>query len=104
MSGRLVITPESVTWVRSMTGRARDLTGAECIGERLLDPATEMTLTLPGNYQGEILKAITLHANGTYVELVTQVQFLEILRYSVARAPRAHGSDTDRPAGLAETS
>jgi hypothetical protein len=97
MSGRVVISPESVTWVRPMTGRARDLTGAECTGERLLDPAAEMTLTLPGNYRAEILKAMTLHANGTYVELVTQVQFLEILRYSVARTPRARGTDTDRP-------
>jgi hypothetical protein len=89
MTGRVVITPESVTWVRSMTGRARDLTGAECTGERLLDPAVEMTLTLPRYYQGEILRAITLHANGTCVELVTQVQFLDILRYSLARTPRA---------------
>jgi hypothetical protein len=82
-----------------MTGRARDLTGADCAGERLIDPRTEMTLTLPGNYRGEIFKAITLHANGTYVDLVTQVQFLEILRTSVARTPRARGSDTDRPEG-----
>lgn len=102
ISGRVVITPESVKWVRSMTGRARDLTGAEYTGERLLDPRTEMTLTLPGNYQGEILKAITLHAKGTYVELVTQVQFLETLRYSVARTARVRG--TGRPAGFAETS
>jgi hypothetical protein len=92
MSGRVVITPEQVTWVRSMTRRACDLTGAECVGERPLDPGTEMTLTLPRYYQGEILRVITLHANGTYVELVTQVQFLEILRHSVARTPRlTHG-------------
>jgi hypothetical protein len=104
MSGRAVIAPGSVTWVRSTTGRSRDLTGAECTSERLLDPATEMTLNLPGNYRGEILKPITLLANGTYVELVTQVQFLEILRVSVARTTRVRGSDTDRPAGLAATS
>jgi hypothetical protein len=89
MSGRVVITPESVTWVRRMTGRARDLTGAVCTGERPLDPGyTEMTLTVPKYYQGEILRVVTLHANGTDVELVTQVQFLEILRYSVARTER----------------
>jgi len=89
MSGRVEITPQSVTWVRRMTGRARDLTDAECTGERLLDLGySEMTLTVPKYYQGEILRVITLRANGTDVELVTQVQFLEILRYSVARTPR----------------
>lgn len=38
MRGRVVITPESVIWVRRMTGRARDLTGAEWADERPLDP------------------------------------------------------------------
>jgi hypothetical protein len=90
MTGRVVITPESVTWVRSMTGRARDLSGAECTGERLLDPGTEMTLTIPRYCLGEILRVITLHSNGTYLELVTQVQFLDILRSSVARTPQVN--------------
>jgi hypothetical protein len=84
MGGRVVMTPESVTWVRSVPGQARDITGAECTAERLLAPGTEMTLILPRSYRGEILGVITLHANGTYVELVTQVQFLDILRHSLA--------------------
>jgi hypothetical protein len=33
MGGRVVITPESVIW-RQMTGRGRDLTGAERTAER----------------------------------------------------------------------
>jgi hypothetical protein len=92
LSGQVVITPESVIWHRT-PGRARDLTGAECTAERRPDPSyTEMTLTMPRLYQGEPLRVITLHANGTWVELVTQVQLLEILRYSLARTPSIHGS------------
>jgi hypothetical protein len=105
MSGRVVITPESVTWVRRMTGRARDLTGAECTGERLPDPGyRDLTLIMPRYYRGEIVRVITLHANGTDVELVAQVQLLEILRYSVASTRWMRGDGTGRPAGSSETS
>ena len=105
ISGQVVITPESVIWVRGMAGRARDLTGAVCTGERRLDPGyTEMTLTVPRSYKGEILKVITLHTNGTDVELVTQVRFLEVLRFSLAQTPSMHGSGTSRLAGSGETS
>jgi hypothetical protein len=87
LRGQVVITPESVMWHRTRGG-ARDLTGAQCTAERRPDPSyTEMTLTMPHLYQGEPLRVITLHANGTDVELVTQVQLLEILRYSLARTP-----------------
>jgi hypothetical protein len=87
LRGRVVITPESVMWHRT-GGGARDLTGAQCTAERRPDPSyTEMTLTMPRIYQGEPLMVITLHANGTDVELVTQAQLLEILRYSLARTP-----------------
>ena len=102
-----MITPKSVVWVRRMTGQTRDLTG-ECDGERQPDRGyTEMTLTVPSSYKGEILRVLTLHASGTDVELITQVQQLEILRYSLARTPGAHSSTVavlagslDRP-GLA---
>jgi hypothetical protein len=101
MSGRVVITAESAIWVRSMTGRARDLTGAECTGERRLDPGyTEMTLTVPSSYRGERLRVITLRTNGADVELVTHVQVLEVLRFSLARIPRMHGSGTAGSLGL----
>jgi hypothetical protein len=100
----VVITPESVIWHRT-AGRARDLIGAQCTAERQPDPSyTEMTLTMPRLYQGEPLRVITLHANGTDVELVTQVQLLEILRYSLARTPSIRGSDTGRLGGSTETS
>jgi hypothetical protein len=96
ISGRVVITPESVIWVRGRAGRARDLTGAVCTGERRLDPGyTEMTLTVPSSYKGEILKVLTLHTNGTDVELITQVQLLEVLRFSLARTPGMHAIPPD---------
>jgi hypothetical protein len=44
-----------------------------------------MTLTMPRLYRGEPLRVITLHASGTDVELITQVQLVEILRYTQAR-------------------
>jgi hypothetical protein len=104
LRGQVVITPVSVTWRRT-TGGARDLTGAECTGERRTDPSyTEMTLTMPSLYQGEPLRVITLHANGKDVELVTQVQLLEILRYSLARTPSIHSSDAGRLGGSSPTS
>lgn len=63
-----------------------------------------MTLTVPASYKGEALRVITLHTNGTDVELVTQVQLLEVLRFSLARTQRMHGSGTGRLAGSGETS
>lgn len=104
LTGQVVITPESVIWRRT-AGRARDLTGAECTGDRRPDPSyTEMTLTMPRLYMGEHLKVITLHVNGTDVELVAQVQLVEILRYSLARTPSIHKSGTGPIAGPSETS
>jgi hypothetical protein len=80
-----VITPQSVIWVRRMTGQARDLTEADCTAERRLDPAyRDMTLTVPDSYQGEALSVIQLDADGADVELVTQVQLIEVLRYRLA--------------------
>jgi len=83
--GLIVITPQSVTWTRSMTGRSRDLTGAQVTGERRQDGLTEMTLTLPGSYRGENVRVIQLRANGTDVELAAPAQLLEVLRYTLAR-------------------
>jgi hypothetical protein len=92
LNGQVVITPVSVIW-RRRTGGTRDLTGAECTGERRPDPSyTEMTLTTPPLYQGEPLRVIRLHVTGKDMELVTQVQLLEILRYSLARSASIHGS------------
>jgi len=104
LSGKVVITPESVIWRRT-AGGTRDLTGAQCTGERRTDPSyTEMSLTMPQLYQGEPLRVITLHVNGNDVEVVTQVQLLEILRYSLARTPSIHGSDAGRLDGSGATS
>jgi hypothetical protein len=67
--GRVKITPQSVIWV-PLTGRTRDLTGAQCTGGRQIDPTyTEMTLSLPSYYKGENVRVITLHAGGTDIEL-----------------------------------
>jgi hypothetical protein len=105
MSGRVVITPGSVLWVRGITGRKRDLTGAECTGERHPDPGyREMTLTVPSSYKGEALRVITLHADGTDVELITQAQLLEVLRSSLARTSRTRGSSASLPAGSGDSS
>jgi hypothetical protein len=83
--GRVKITPQSVTW-EPMTGRARDLTGAQCAGDRRIDTTyTEMTLTLPSYYKGENVRVITLHADGTDIELAAPARLLEIIRYSLAR-------------------
>lgn len=83
--GRVKITPRSVAWV-PLTGRARDLTGAQCTGSRQIDPTyTEMTLSLPSYYKGENVRVITLHAGGTDVELAAPARLLEIIRYSLAR-------------------
>lgn len=99
-----MIISQSVVWVRRMTGRARYLTGAECTGERRPDPGyREMTLTVPSSYKGELLGVLTLNANGSEVEVITQVQQLEIPRYSLASTSRLHGSGTGRLAGSAET-
>lgn len=60
-----------------MTGQTRDLTGAQCAGKRQPDRGyTEMTLTVPNSYKGEIPRVFTLQASGTDVELITQVQRL----------------------------
>jgi hypothetical protein len=83
--GRVKITPQSVIWV-PLTGRARDLTGAQCTGGRRIDTTyTEMTLSLPSYYKGENVRVITLHADGTDIELAAPAQLLEIIRYSLAR-------------------
>jgi hypothetical protein len=83
--GRVKITPQSVVWV-PLTGRARDLTGAQCTGGRQIDPTyTEMTLSLPSYYRGENVRVITLHAGGTDIELAAPAKLLEIIRYSLAR-------------------
>ena len=88
--GRVKITPQSVIWV-PLTGRARDLTGAQCTGGRQIDPTyTEMTLSLPSYYKGENVRVITLHAGGADIELAAPAQLLEMIRYSLARtAPGA---------------
>lgn len=65
LSGHVEITPQTVVWVRQLTGRRRDLTGAHCTGERLPDRSyTEMTLTVPASYKGEILRVLRLKAGG----------------------------------------
>lgn len=83
--GRVKVTPESVTWV-PLTGRARDLTGAQVTGGRRIDTTyTEITLNLPSYYQGENVRVITLHAGGTDIELAAPARLLEIIRYTLAR-------------------
>jgi hypothetical protein len=83
--GRVKITPQSVIWV-PLTGRARDLTGAQCTGGRQIDPTyTEMTLSLPSYYKGENIRVITLDSGGTDIELAAPAQLLDIIRYSLAR-------------------
>jgi len=84
--GRVVMTAGSVTWVRRMTGRSVDLTGAQCTGRRQPDRGyKDMTLTLPGYYKGELLGVITLDANGTGRELAAPARLIEVLQYSLAR-------------------
>jgi hypothetical protein len=79
------LTSQSVVWV-PLTGRARDLTGAQCTGDRRIDTTyTEMTLSLPSYYKGENVRVITLHAGGTDLELAAPARLLEIIRYSLAR-------------------
>jgi hypothetical protein len=81
--GRVKITPRSVVWV-PLTGRARDLAGAQCTGSRQIDPTyTEMTLSLPSYYKGEDVRVMTLHAGGTDIELAAPARLLEIIRYSL---------------------
>lgn len=93
----MVITPVSVVWVRRMTRRARNLTGAQCTGERRPNSlVADMTLTLPNYCQGEILGVIALCANGADVENAASAQLLEILRYSLAKTPWAQGTGTGR--------
>jgi hypothetical protein len=58
-----------------------------------------MALTGPHGYRGEPLRVLTLHVNGTDVELITQVQLIEIDRYSLARTPSIHGSSAGRASG-----
>jgi hypothetical protein len=83
--GRVKITPQSVIWV-PLTGRARDLTAAQCTGDRRIDTTyTEITLNLPSYYEGENVRVITLHAGGTDIELAAPARLLEIIRYSLAR-------------------
>jgi len=79
------ITSKAVAWA-PLAGRGRDLTGAQCTGGRRIDRTyTEMTLRLPAYYQGESVRVITLHADGTDIELAAPAQLLEIIRYSLAR-------------------
>jgi hypothetical protein len=74
-----------VVWV-PLTGRARDLTAAQCTGDRRIDTTyTEITLNLPSYYEGENVRVITLHAGGTDIELAAPARLLEIIRYSLAR-------------------
>lgn len=83
--GRVVINAGSVIWVRRITGRSTGLTGAQCTGQRKPDPGyKDMTLTLPGYYNGEGLGVITMQANGAGLELAAPTRLLEILRYSLA--------------------
>jgi hypothetical protein len=83
--GRVKITPQSVIWV-PLTGRARDLTAAQCTGDRRIDTTyTEITLNLPSYYKGENVRVIMLHAGGTDIELAAPARLLEIIRYSLAR-------------------
>ena len=83
--GRVKITPQSVVWV-PLTGRARDLTGAQCTSGRQIDPTySEITLSLPSYYKGENVRVITLHAGETDIELAAPAQLLDIIRYSLAR-------------------
>jgi hypothetical protein len=83
--GRVKITPQSVIWV-PVTGRARDLTAAQCTGDRRIDTTyTEITLNLPSYYNGENVRVITLHAGGSDIELAAPARLLEIIRYSLAR-------------------
>jgi hypothetical protein len=86
MYGRMMITPQSVLWVRRVNGRARDLTGAQCGSERKSEPAyTEMTLSVPDVYKGENVRVLTVHVNGADVELAAPASLLEIIRYAVGR-------------------
>ena len=89
--GRVMITPQSVVWIARMTGRTRDLTGAQCTGSRRPERAfTEASLSLPFDYRGENVRIIKLHADGTDIELAAPARLLEIIRYSLARtAPGA---------------
>ncbi|HUA43347.1 MAG TPA: hypothetical protein VMA32_17360 [Streptosporangiaceae bacterium] len=89
--GRVRITPYSVTWTRGASGRTRDLTGAQCTGERQGDRGdATANLRLPDYYKGEDIRVITLHAGGTDVELAAPAPLLEILRYSVAKTAVPH--------------
>ena len=90
LSGRVMITPESVVWTRSVTRSARDLSRARCTGERKRDPSyTEMSLTIPTSYRGENIRVLTLRADGAAdgadVELAAPAQLLDIIRYSLGR-------------------
>lgn len=86
MYGRMMITPQSVVWVRRVNGRARDLTGAQCGSERKPDRGyTEMTLSVPACYRGENVQVLTLHVNGADVELAAPARLLEVIRYAVGR-------------------
>jgi hypothetical protein len=86
MDAQLMPAPANgLIWTRRMTGRARDLGGAQCTHERKPDLGyTDASLTLPSYYKGENLRVITLHASETDVELAAPAQLLEILLYSVA--------------------
>jgi hypothetical protein len=89
--GRVRITPYSVVWARGTSGRTRDLTGAQCAGDRPRDRSyADAGLRLPDYYKGENIRVITLHAGGTDVELAAPAPLLEILRYSVAKTTVPH--------------
>ena len=87
--GRVMITPQSVVWMGRLTRRARDLTGAQCIGDRRPEPAfSEASLRLPAAYRGGNVRVIKLHADGTDIELAAPARLLEIILYSLARITR----------------
>jgi hypothetical protein len=87
--GRVIITPQSIVWMGRITGRARDLTGAQCIGDRRPEPAfSEVTLRLPSDYRGENVRIIKLHADGADIELAAPARLLGIILYSLARITR----------------
>ena len=79
------ITPQSLVWV-PVIGRARDLTDAQCAGERAIDWIyADMTLRLPSSYKGENVRVMTLRSDGIDLELAAPAQLLEIIRYRLAR-------------------
>lgn len=87
--GRVMITPQSVVWTGRITRRARDLTGAQYLGDRRPEPAfSEVTLRLPADYRGENVRVIKLQADGAGLELAAPARLLGVIIYSLARITR----------------